>query len=499
MQYISTRGRAEQMTSAGAIVKGIAEDGGLFVPESIPYLDKMAWEALLRYSYQEQAAYLLSLFLSDFSFEEIQQCVKGAYSNEHFDHSEIAPLVALNDEISILELWHGPTAAFKDMALQILPHFLQISAQKIGETKEIVILVATSGDTGKAALEGFKDVAGTQIVVFFPEEGVSAVQKQQMVTQSGNNVWVASIDGNFDDAQNAVKMIFDNNQIAADLQSENQMLSSANSINWGRLVPQIVYYITACANMKKQGKLKDGETINVVVPTGNFGNILAAYYAKCMGAPIHKLICASNENHILTDFIRTGIYDRRRAFYKTLSPSMDILISSNLERLLFELTEHDSLLVQQWMYALKEDGMYAVDACTHEKVIANFWAGFTSDHDTLSVIEGVWRQYGYLMDTHTAVGYNVYQRYLKSTGDHRKTILASTASPFKFTASAAEAIMPETKDKFDEFALLKELSAFTGQPIPSGLKDLEQKPILFKEILNKEKIAVALLEHLKIK
>jgi threonine synthase len=496
MNYASTRGGQSGIDAAAAIVKGIAADGGLFVPETLPYLQAADWQRLLSADYRQQAAYILEKFLPDFSPAEINSCVQAAYRPENFDHPAIAPLVPVGEKANILELWHGPTAAFKDMALQILPHLLQTSAGKIGEDQEIVILVATSGDTGKAALEGFKDVAGTRIVVFFPSEGVSAVQKQQMVTQTGNNVWVAGIRGNFDDAQTAVKQIFADPGIAAQLKRQGQLLSSANSINWGRLVPQVVYYIAACAEMIKQNRLAEGETVNVVVPTGNFGNILAAYYAREMGAPIHKLICASNDNHILTDFIRTGTYDRNRAFYKTLSPSMDILVSSNLERLLYALTGQDHQLVSGWMRELQQSGVYHVDLATKEKLQELFWAGFASDAETVATIRQVWAENHYLLDTHTAVAYHVWQEYIRAAGDDRQTILVSTASPFKFTASVSRAVMENTQAG-DEFALVRQLSDYTGLPIPAGLRDLEQKPVLYQTILDKTELAPGLLNYLK--
>ena len=497
MNYQSTRGGQTGISASQAIVQGLSRDGGLFVPETLPTLTKEEWECLQNSSYPDQARLILKKFM-DFTDEEIDTCVDGAYNTRNFDHESIAPLADLEDGLSIQELWHGPTCAFKDMALQILPYLLTISAKKNGEKNEIVILVATSGDTGKAALEGFKDVPGTKIVVFFPDEGVSQVQKQQMVTQTGGNVMVAAIRGNFDDAQNAVKTIFGDEEIAKKLDESHMQLSSANSINWGRLLPQIVYYAAACARWMKAGKAANG--VDVVVPTGNFGNILAAYYAKQLGAPIRRLICASNANKVLTDFIRTGTYDRNRAFEKTISPSMDILISSNLERLLYELTGHDGAKVAGWMNELKQTGSYTVDEATKAKIQELFWAGYADDSMTSATISKVWKEKQYLLDTHTAVAYCVYEQYRAENGNECPVLIASTANPFKFAGSVGKAVMGEEAIAgIDEFTLLKKLSAATENPIPQGLRDLEQREVLHKTVADKENIARVLLDYLQVK
>ena len=407
MQYRSTRDSNTQVTSAMAIKTGLAPDGGLFLPETVPQVSLSEIEALCGMTYNERAVDILSRFLTDFTQEEITTCVNRAYSREKFETEEIAPIFKLNQNTYFLELWHGPTCAFKDMALQILPHLLLKSIHKTGETKEVVILVATSGDTGKAALEGFKDVAGTRIIVFYPADGVSDIQKRQMVTQDGNNVDVAAVCGNFDDAQNGVKQIFTDKDYNEMLAQNGFMLSSANSINWGRLVPQVVYYFSAYANLLKNNEIKLGDKINFVVPTGNFGNILAAYYAKEMGLPVNRLICASNENNVLTDFIKTGVYDKNRSFKTTVSPSMDILISSNLERLLSLATNGDDGQVKAWMENLKSTGKYEVSAGVKQKILETFWGGFCDDDDTLDEINRVFRETSYIMDTHTAVAKRV--------------------------------------------------------------------------------------------
>ncbi len=451
------------------------------------------------FSYQERAAYILGLFLSDFSPAEINLCVNGAYNQESFDHEQIAPLVKINDKLHILELWHGPTSAFKDMALQILPYLLTTSTEKTGEKSDILILVATSGDTGKAALEGFSDVEQTKIIVFYPVHGVSEVQKRQMITQEGANVFVAAVEGNFDDAQSGVKEIFANNDLQAFLAANNLKMSSANSINWGRLLPQIVYYISAYVDLLEQAQINIGEAINVVVPTGNFGNILAAYYAKRMGVPIGKLICAANANNVLTDFIRTGIYDRNRKFEKTISPSMDILISSNLERLLFEVTEHDSQRVGKWMQELKERGSYAVDTKTSAIIRELFWSDYSTDEETIKTIKQVWEEEKYLLDTHTAVAINVYGKYSKNTQDNTVTVVASTASPFKFGSSVASAVIEADKlAGKDEFEILEILAGETGQIIPANIKYLREKAIFHQTVTAKEKLQETVLNFLDL-
>jgi threonine synthase len=478
---------------------GISPDGGLFVPDLVPRIDESIWRKMEGQTYQERAGEILAYYLQDFSREEIMSCIDGAYNPQSFDDERIAPLVKIADGVYIQELWHGPTGAFKDMALQLLPHLMVLSAEKTGEEDEIVILVATSGDTGKAALEGFKDIDRVKIVVFYPRDGVSEVQKRQMITQTGNNVFVAAVQGNFDDAQNGVKKIFADQSFIENLAQHKMKMSSANSINWGRLLPQIVYYVSAYIDLQVSGQLKNDESINVVVPTGNFGNILAAYYAGQMGVPINRLICASNANNVLTDFIRTGSYDRNRTFAKTLSPSMDILISSNLERLLYEITGHDATAVSDWMEELKTEGKYQVDHATLDKIVSWFWADFSSDEETRQTIRSTWEEDAYLLDTHTAVAVNVYNKYVLNTGDKTPTIIASTASPFKFGKSVAEAILkPELIEGQDEFAILKTLSEYTGIPIPAGIRDLEQQLVLHNTVSSIEAMGDKVLEYLKI-
>lgn len=489
MFYESTRGGVKSVLSAEAIKKGLAEDGGLFVPASGVELTIEDIGKLSEMSYQERAIFILKHFMDDYTDEEIADCVTSAYTKNKFGSSEIAPLHKLNENVHILELWHGPTCAFKDMALQILPHFMVKAMKKTGEKSKIVILVATSGDTGKAALEGFKDVGGTEIIVFFPNDGVSEVQRLQMVTQEGANVHSIAVEGNFDDAQNGVKAIFGDDGLAELLEGKGLKFSSANSINWGRLVPQIVYYFSAYADMIKSKEITAGDKVNFVVPTGNFGNILAAYYAMEMGLPVNRLICASNDNNVLTDFINTGVYNRNREFKKTISPSMDILISSNLERLLFELAGHDSGPIRKWMEDLKSRGAYTVDAGIKKAISKIFWAGFTNEVETLKTIECVYKEYNYVADTHTAVGIDVYDKYVISTGDMTKTVVASTASPFKFNESVVKAIFGDAAvDGKSEFQLLEVLARECGINIPKGLEGLDRKEVLHKGVCSKSEM-----------
>ncbi|MEN6324782.1 MAG: threonine synthase [Syntrophomonas sp.] len=499
MKYLSSRGKYQSIKAAEAIKMGISPDGGLFVPKFIPGLDDDTLKIMESENYQERACRILGYFLSDFSGEEIKRCVYNAYNEERFDDERIAPLVELTPGVYIQELWHGPTSAFKDMALQLLPQLMTVSARKTGESGEIVILVATSGDTGKAALEGFKDVVGTRIIVFYPADGVSEVQKRQMITQEGKNVYVAAVQGNFDDAQTGVKNIFADHQFAECLMQKGMKLSSANSINWGRLLPQIVYYISAYVELRVRGTVTLGEPVNIVVPTGNFGNILAAYYASRMGVPVQKLICASNTNKVLDDFIRTGVYDRNRNFEKTISPSMDILISSNLERLLYEITGHDAVRVAGWMEERKNEGRYEVDAATLVQVQKMFWSEFCTDEETIKTIRAAWEKNGYLLDTHTAVAVNVYEKYLNETRDPVKTIIASTASPFKFGSSVAQAVLdPATVSGQDEFALLNKLAEATGVSIPEGIKGLDKKPVLHNTLSTREQMLDTVAGFLKL-
>ncbi|ABO49909.1 L-threonine synthase [Desulforamulus reducens MI-1] len=489
MRYESTRGHSPVVSSAEAITKGIAPDGGLYVPTEKVSIDLSKIEALSSLSYPERATFVLKHFLTDFSDDELIQCVDAAYGNSNFSSPDVAPVKPLTDNTAILELWHGPTCAFKDMALQILPQFLVRSLTKTGEASEIVILVATSGDTGKAALEGFANVPGTSIIVFFPQQGVSEVQRLQMLTQEGKNVYVVGVKGNFDDAQTGVKKVFSDQEFAALLANKGFRLSSANSINWGRLVPQIVYYFSAYADIVKNGTVKNGESINFVVPTGNFGNILAGYYAKSMGLPVNRLICASNTNNVLTDFIRTGTYNRKREFFKTNSPSMDILISSNLERLLYELTGKQSDKINEWMTQLKSTGIYRVDSDLLDLIQQHFWSDYATDEETLDTIHKVWLDHNYLMDTHTAVAMNVLEKYRAATGDNTYSVVASTASPFKFNGSVTKAILGEKAvSGKSEFALLNDLASFTNWSIPVGLRNLDKRPVLHQRLTNKDEI-----------
>lgn len=484
MFYNSTRNSNVKVSSAEAITQGISVDGGLFVPESIPKLSLDEIKAVGEMKYADRAAFIFSKYLTDFTDAEIHYCTDNAYSTKNFETESIAELAHLFDGTYMLELWHGPTCAFKDMALQILPYFLTTSAKKINLDKKIVILVATSGDTGKAALEGFKDVEGTSILVFYPEDGVSPMQKRQMKTQEGENVGVCAIKGNFDDCQNGVKAIFTNEEVKAQLDANGLMFSSANSINWGRLVPQIVYYISSYAELVKDGEIALGEKINIVVPTGNFGNILAAYYAKHMGVPVNKLICASNVNNVLTDFINTGVYDRNRQFYATVSPSMDILISSNLERLLYLMTGKNDAVIREWFGKLSSEGKYEVSDDVKAKLQEEFCAGFCDDVQTKEAIHAVYEKYSYTCDTHTAVALKVYNDYKAATGDATKTVIASTASPYKFSAAVLEALEGKTSD-IDEYDKVDRIAELSKIPVPSALADLKNKPERFNDVIDK--------------
>ena len=497
MYYKSTRDSSVKITSAEAIVKGISDDGGLFVPSEIPSLSIDEIVKLGDMSYSERAAYIFSKYLTDFTEVEIRYCTDNAYNDKKFATESISEISHLFDGTYILELWHGPTCAFKDMALQILPYLLTTSAKKINIDKKIVILVATSGDTGKAALEGFADVPGTQIMVFYPEDGVSPMQKRQMTTQNGENVAVCAIEGNFDDCQNGVKAIFTDEKIKAELDSKGLMFSSANSINWGRLAPQIIYYISAYASLVKDEEIKAGEKVNIVVPTGNFGNILAAYYAKHMGLPVNKLICASNSNKVLTDFITTGIYDRNREFFTTISPSMDILISSNLERLLYLMCGENDAVIREWFGSLSKNGRYEVTDEIKAKLAEEFAAGYCDDSETKATIKKIYDKYSYTLDTHSAVAVKVYEDYREKTGDTTKTIIASTASPYKFSASVLEAIEGKASE-LDEFDMVDRLAEISGYEIPDSLASLKTKEVRFKEVIAKEQQKDYVLTRLSV-
>ncbi|OPZ20803.1 MAG: Threonine synthase [Firmicutes bacterium ADurb.BinA205] len=484
MYYNSTRNSDVKVTSAEAITQGISAEGGLFVPESIPQLTAADIKAIGDMKYSDRAAFVFSKFLTDFTDAEIHYCTDNAYSTKNFETENIAEIAHLFSGTYMLELWHGPTCAFKDMALQILPYFLTTSAKKIKLDKKIVILVVTSGDTGKAALEGFKDVEGTSILVFYPEDGVSPMQKRQMKTQEGSNVGVCALNGNFDDCQSGVKMIFTDEDVKKALDDNGMMFSSANSINWGRLVPQIVYYISSYAELLKDGEISEGEKVNIVVPTGNFGNILAAYYAKHMGIPVNKLICASNINNVLTDFINTGIYDRNRKFYATVSPSMDILISSNLERLLYIMTDRNDAVIRDWFGKLASEGRYEVTDDIKTKLKDEFCAGYCDDEQTKATIHSIYEKYSYTCDTHTAVAVKVYNDYKEATGDETKTIIASTASPYKFSAAVLEAVQGGKSD-LDEYAMIDKLAELSKLEVPAALADLKNKPERFNDVIEK--------------
>lgn len=497
MFYNSTRNSSVKVSSAEAITQGISAEGGLFVPESIPEITFDDIKKIGEMKYADRAAFVFSKFLTDFTEAEIHYCTDNAYSTKNFESDSIAEIAHLFDGTYMLELWHGPTCAFKDMALQILPYFLTTSVKKINLDKKIVILVATSGDTGKAALEGFKDVEGTSILVFYPEDGVSPMQKRQMKTQEGSNVGVCALKGNFDDCQTGVKKIFTDADVKKQLDDNGMMFSSANSINWGRLVPQIVYYISSYAELVKDGEITLGEKVNIVVPTGNFGNILAAYYAKHMGIPVNKLICASNINNVLTDFINTGVYDRNRHFYPTVSPSMDILISSNLERLLYIMTGKNDTLISEWFGKLSAEGMYEVSDDVKVKLSDEFCAGFCDDEQTKATIHEIYEKYSYTCDTHTAVAVKVYEDYKKSTGDTTKTIIASTASPYKFSAAVLEAIEGNTSD-ISEYEKVDRIAELSDIPVPSALADLKNKPERFNDVIDKNDQKAYVLKTLGI-
>ncbi len=491
MKYISTRGYETKFTAEEAIIKGIAPDGGLFVPESIPLLTDDDIEQMKTMSFPEISARVLSKYLDNFTESELLSYTREAYSEEKWGENPV-PLVQLNsynDREYILELWHGPTCAFKDVALQLLPHLMTASLRKTGEDKKICILTATSGDTGKAALEGFKDLPGTEIIVFYPTGGVSEAQKLQMITTTGDNTHVIAVNGCFDDAQTGVKKIFSDKAFNDELLEGGIKLSSANSINWGRLAPQIAYYVYSYVELLRTEKITKGEPINIVVPTGNFGNILAAWFAKNMGIPVHKLICASNRNKVLCDFFSSGKYDRNREFYKTTSPSMDILISSNLERLLFEITDHNDKQVKEWMEKLNTDGVYKVDDKTLKKMQMLFVGGFADETGVAKTILDVYDRTDNVVDTHTAVGFNIYNRYHQRSSDETKTVFASTASPFKFSASVMDAIRGEGfSDGKSVEEVIKELSDESGLEIPEQIKDLSKKPVLHKDVIDKEQM-----------
>ncbi|MDR2647902.1 MAG: threonine synthase [Oscillospiraceae bacterium] len=491
MQYTSTRDNQVRVSVSQAITQGISTEGGLFVPRSIPAISPPELAAMINMTYTQRAAYVISRFLrEEWTPDDVQAAVDGAYAS--FDSPDITPVTTLDGNTYVLELFRGPTCAFKDIALQLLPRLLTASAKKMGGEQDYLILVATSGDTGKAALEGFRDVPGTRITVFYPSEGVSAMQKRQMTTQEGGNVQVVGIRGNFDDAQTGVKKIFADASIKEKIAARNQVFSSANSINWGRLVPQIVYYFSAYGDLCKAQKIKLGDEIDFVVPTGNFGNILAGFYAKKMGLPIDKLICASNQNRILTDFFCTGIYDRNRDFYQTQSPSMDILISSNLERLLYLATNGDSSAVAAWMTELNAGGKYQITRDLLAKLQQTFACGACDDVRTSDVIAKTWRRHNYLTDPHTAVAFGVLEDYRAETGATTPTVVVSTASPYKFAPAVLAAIDSnnEALQTDDAYGILKALEVFTRIPCPSPLRGLQNKPIRFETVCGVDEMAI---------
>jgi len=490
MKYYSTRDKSNIVTAAQAIVQGLASDGGLFVPETILAVPLSEIEQLCKMDYRERAVAIMSKYLDEFTQDELRSFVRGAYA-DNYDNTEIAPTRFLNDNTGVLELWHGPTCAFKDMALQMLPRLLTASLKKLGETRKVCILVATSGDTGKAALEGFADVEGTSIVVFYPRDGVSDVQKLQMTTQRGENVFVSAVEGNFDDAQTGVKAIFSDREFAKKLDEKGIFLSSANSINWGRLLPQVVYYFSAYCDYINSGKIEMGDEIDFCVPTGNFGDILAGWYAKKMGLPVRRLICASNRNNVLTDFINTGMYDRNREFFATISPSMDILVSSNLERLLFMLS--DDICVKGWMNELKTVGKYDVGAKVLAEIQADFDGGFTNDDEAKAFIRELFKGSSYLMDTHTADAFAVLSNMYK-TGEDFPTVIVSTASPYKFADSVLEALGEDSSLSGAE--LIERLSAVTGTTAPKPLTGLDSREVRFTNCTAKEQMPDVVMNFL---
>ena len=496
MKYISTRDKSVKLSGAEAILLGLSRDGGLLVPETVPTFNESDMTALLGMRYPERSGYIMSLFLDDFTREELTAFATEAYGPAKFDNGEAAPIVPVGDnKTRLMELFHGPTSAFKDVALQMLPRLLSASLLKTGETRTVCILVATSGDTGKAALEGFADVPGTKIMVFYPRDGVSDVQKLQMKTQGGNNVGVCSVVGNFDDTQTGVKEIFSDESFRADIDSNGYFLSSANSINWGRLLPQIVYYVSAYCELVNDGSIKPGDEINFCVPTGNFGNILAGYYARKMGLPVRHLICASNQNDVLTEFISTGLYNRKREFFTTASPSMDILVSSNLERLLFDVSGNDDKLVAGYMDSLGAKGNYSVSAEIRAEIQSIFKCGSCDDVRTKEIIGRVFKEKKYLLDTHTAVAYGVLEDYRAATGDDTITVVVSTASPFKFADNVLDALrQPSDGNGFELIDRLEVAGALTA---PTPLKALRGMPVRFEGFVEKEEMPQVVRDFLR--
>ena len=492
MKYISTRNNAEGVSAAEAIVKGMVPQGGLYVPETIPSVDEATMRGMVDLSYQELAKAILALYLEEFPQEEIDEMVNAAYNSESFDDAEVAPVVKIKDGLYSLELWHGPTAAFKDMALQLLPHLLVHSMRKTGVDKEVVILVATSGDTGKAALEGFKDVEGTRIITFYPHGGVSEVQELQMLTTGGKNTSAFAVKGNFDDCQRAVKEAFANEDLLKEVDALGCQFSSANSINWGRLLPQIVYYFSAYMQLVKKGDIQFGDLVDFTVPTGNFGNILAGWFAREMGLPVGKLVCASNANDVLDEFIQTGVYDSNRPFLKTNSPSMDILVSSNLERFLYFMGERDGQAVEAYMQALKADGKYSVPQNVLDRMKAVLDSGAVDEAGTLATIGDIFKETGYLLDTHTAIAVRVAE----DKAEGRAMVVDSTANPYKFVGAVWQAVNGEASDESD-LALLDTLSAKSGMPVHRALAHLTEKPKHERVVIAAEDINDAVMNVIR--
>ena len=495
MKYYSTRDKGVSLSAAEAVKMGLSRDGGLLTPEEIPQIDRHFLESLIPMEYAQRAARVMALYLTDYTEEELLTFGHNAYGPEKFDDPAAAPVRKVEDGTYCLELWHGPTSAFKDMALQMLPQLLSAALRKTGEKRTACILVATSGDTGKAAMEGFADVPQTRIQVYYPKNGVSAVQEQQMVTQEGENVDVRAVIGNFDDAQSGVKRIFSDEAIRAELDRRGFFLSSANSINWGRILPQVVYYISAYCDLVRDHAIAMGDKVNFCVPTGNFGDILAAYYAKRMGLPVGKLICASNSNNVLTDFLRTGIYDRNRPFHTTVSPSMDILISSNLERLLFDLSGGNDEEVRGYMEQLSAQGRYEVSDAIRGQLQELYWGGFCDEAATAAAIADYYRNKGYLIDTHTAVAADVMRQYREATGDPTLTVFASTASPYKFCDHVLRAIGETPAGSGVE--LLDQLHTVSGVAVPKRLAALKDKTRRFDETVEKAQMDSVVLDFLK--
>ncbi len=493
MLYFSTRNSKEKVTASQAISRGLAPDGGLYVPESLPQLSLDAIKELGKCDYRERACTIMKPFLDEFTEAELKAMTARAYG-DNFDSESAAPVHFLDGSTAVLELWHGPTCAFKDMALQMLPHLLTASLKKCGENRKACILVATSGDTGKAALEGFADVENTKILVFYPHNGVSDVQQLQMITQTGSNVSVAAVRGNFDDAQTGVKQIFGDKEFSAELSERGWFLSSANSINWGRLLPQIVYYFSAYCDFANSGHVNYGDTVDFVVPTGNFGNILACWYAKSMGLPVGKLICASNQNNVLADFFARGVYDRNRKFYTTISPSMDILVSSNLERLLYCICKNDAE-VAEYMSQLSKTGSYEVSDAIKAVINEHFIGGYCSDEDTMAAINKVYTENGYLMDTHTGVAYKRLADYRRETGTATPAVVVSTASPYKFCDSVLKALGQGSNASGTE--LIEKLSEVTKTPVPKPLAGLDKREKRFELVADKQDMKAVVADFLK--